>query len=136
MNPLASNVLAWLLTYLIHSTVLLGVAWLVTRRWRLEPSASDLLWKVALLAGLVTGTIQSRLELSTPAAVRLPPPVATAPQGPQLTEPATPATEAPLTPDSRPGSVNQTLPSLPLVLVLLWGVDGRVDRKSTRLNSS
>ena len=122
MNPIASNVLAWLLTYLIHSTVLLGVAWLVTRRWRLEPAASDLLWKVALLAGLVTGTIQSRLELSTPAAVRLPPPVATAPQGPQLTEPATPATEAPLTPDSRPGSVNQTLPSLPLVLVLLWGV--------------
>ena len=122
MNPIASNVLAWLLTYLIHSTVLLGVAWLVTRRWRLEPAATELLWKVALLAPLVTGTIQSRLELSTPAAVRLPPPVATAPQGPQLTEPATPATEAPLTPDSRPGSVNQTLPSLPLVLVLLWGV--------------
>ena len=48
----------WLLTYAIHSTALLGIAWLVTRRFRLEPGASDILWKVALLAGLVTGTIQ------------------------------------------------------------------------------
>ena len=30
MNAIASSLLAWLLTYLIHSTVLLGVAWLVT----------------------------------------------------------------------------------------------------------
>ncbi|PYP73568.1 MAG: hypothetical protein DMD25_16360, partial [Gemmatimonadetes bacterium] len=70
--PLASSLFAWLLTYLIHSTVLLGVAWLVTRRRRLEPGVSDLLWKVALLASLVTGTIQARLRLSTPAAVTLP----------------------------------------------------------------
>ena len=82
MNPLASSLLAWLLTYLIHSTVLLGLAWVVTRRWRLEPAASDLLWKVALLAGLVTGTIQSRLELATPAAVTLS--VAARPQAPTL----------------------------------------------------
>src|SRR5207245_11574975 len=74
MSALPSSLLAWLLTYLIHSTVLLGVAWAVTRRGRLEPAASDLLWKVALLAGLVTGTIQSRLELSTPSAVTLPVP--------------------------------------------------------------
>ena len=51
---------AWLLTYLIHSTVLLGLVWLVTRRRRLEPAVSELLWKVAILAGLVTGAIQSR----------------------------------------------------------------------------
>src|SRR5438067_998251 len=70
MSALASSLLAWLLTYLIHSTVLLGVAWLVTRRRRLEPAASDVLWKVALLAGLLTGTIQSRLDLSAPAAER------------------------------------------------------------------
>src|SRR2546426_11572527 len=76
--PLASSLFAWLLTYLIHSTVLLGIAWLVTRRRRLEPAASDLLWKVALLASLVTGTIQARLRLSTPATVTLP--IATMPQ--------------------------------------------------------
>src|SRR6266496_3639678 len=104
MNPLASSLLAWLLTYLIHSTVLLGVAWFVTRRRRLEPAVSDLLWKVALLAGLVTGTVQSRLEPAMPAAVTLS--VAAQPQAPTLGQPAAPATEAPETMGSRPGSVN------------------------------
>ena len=121
--PLASSLFAWLLTYLIHSTVLLGVAWLVTRRRRLDPAASDLLWKVALLASLVTGTIQSHLQLSTPAAVTLP--VATLPQAAPVSAPAAPAAQAPLTPGLRPGSVNPTPPgtqSLPLVVVLLWGV--------------
>ncbi len=124
MSP--SSLLAWLLTYLIHSTVLLGLAWLVTRRWRLEPAASDLLWKVALLAGLVTGTIQSRLELATPAAVRLP--VATVPQIQPLNQPTGSATMTPVdpaTPGSRPGSADPKVsrgPSLPLVVVLLWGV--------------
>ncbi len=125
MSALASSLLAWLLTYLIHSTVLLGVAWLVTRRRRLEPAASDLLWKVALLAGLLTGTIQSRLDLSAPAAVTLP--AATLPRTAALGQPAAPATEDPVgpgTPGSRPGSVGPTpsrAPSLPLVVVLLWG---------------
>src|SRR5438093_11915098 len=125
MSALASSLLAWLLTYLIHSTVLLGVAWLVTRRRRLEPAASDVLWKVALLAGLLTGTIQSRLDLSAPAAVTLP--AATPPRTAALGRPAAPATEDPVnpgTPGSRPGSVGPTpsrAPSLPLVVVLLWG---------------
>jgi HEAT repeat protein/beta-lactamase regulating signal transducer with metallopeptidase domain len=128
MNALASSLLAWLLTYAIHSTVLLGVAWFVTRRWRLEPSASDLLWKIALLAPLVTGTIQSRLDLSTPAAVRLP--VVTVPQAP-VSEPAADPGRQPgaadpgrqpggsETPGYRPGLAG---PSLPFVLVLLWAV--------------
>src|SRR5439155_15609356 len=126
MSALASSLLAWLLTYLIHSTVLLGVAWAVTRRRRLEPGASDLLWKVALLAGLVTGTIQSQLALSTPAAVTLP--VATLPQAARLKQPAG-ATD----PGRNPGVFENTgasvtgqspsrAPSLPLVVVLLWGV--------------
>src|SRR6266566_7758508 len=125
MSALASSLLAWLLTYLIHSTVLLGVAWLVTRRRRLEPAASDLLWKVAHLAGLLTGTIQSRLDLSAPAAVTLP--AATPPRTAALGQPAAPATEDPVNPGipgSRPGSVGPTpsrAPALPLVVVLLWG---------------
>ncbi|HEV8263830.1 MAG TPA: HEAT repeat domain-containing protein [Gemmatimonadales bacterium] len=133
MNALSSTLLAWLLTYLIHSTVLLGVAWLVTRRLRLDPAASDVLWKVALLAPLITGTIQSRLELATPQAVRLP---ATQPATPDpgrqadVTDPGRqPGVEAapgtPDTPGLRPGSGNPTpsrAPSLPLVVVLLWGV--------------
>ena len=134
--PLASSMFAWLLTYLIHSSALLGLAWLVTRRRRLEPAASDLIWKVALLAGLVTGTIQSRLDLATPGAVTLP--VATVPQAASLNQPAAPTDPGrepgvhgntgtqdpanPETPGLRPGSVNtpSRAPSLPLVVVLLW----------------
>src|SRR5436190_1942354 len=123
-TPLASSLFAWLLTYLIHSTALLGLVWLVTRRGRLEPAASDLLWKVALLASLVTGTVQSRLALSTPAALTLP--VATLPQAAPLNQPAAPAGDA-----ANPGvrspvrevtaASPSRAPSLPLVVVLLWG---------------
>ena len=116
---------AWLLTYLIHSTVLLGLVWVVTRRGRVEPAVAELLWKVALLAGLVTGTIQARLELRTPAAVTLP-----------AARPATPtdlgrqpgvATPAPTDAGRQPGVGSAVAsashgPSLPLVLVLLWGL--------------
>ena len=117
---------AWLLTYLIHSSVLLGLVWLVTRRGRLEPAVSDLLWKVALLAGLVTGTIQSRLQLSTPTAVML----SVAPTDPGrepgvgAAAPTDPGREPrvgaaiPTDPGREPG----VGPSLPLVVVLLWGL--------------
>ena len=131
MNAISSTLLAWLLTYLIHSTVLLGIAWLVTRGRRLEPAASDLLWKVALLAPLITGTIQSRLELATPAAVRLP--VASVPQVAPPVDPGTAETPglrptagtAGGSPLGRPGLTNPTPasgPSLPLVVVVLWGL--------------
>src|SRR5881394_3848831 len=114
--PLASSMFAWLLTYLIHSSALLGLAWLVTRRRRLEPAAADLLWKVALVAGLVTGTIQSRLALSTPAAV-------TFPAAPSVVEPnAVRNNESPVRPTaehtftSRTSTTSTALfaPSLPL----------------------
>ncbi len=124
MTAFTSSLFAWLLTYLIHSTVLLGLAWLVTRRLRLEPAASDLLWKVALLAGLVTGTIQSRLQLTPPAAVTLP--VATLPQAAPLGQPAAPAANAANPSVQQPlrqsaGAPVSSGPSLPLVVVLLWG---------------
>jgi HEAT repeat protein/beta-lactamase regulating signal transducer with metallopeptidase domain len=118
--------LAWLLTYTIHSTVLLGIAWLVTRRFRLEPAASDLLWKVALLASLVTGTIQSRLELRTPAAMTLP--AAALPRVQPVNVPSV-ATPAPETGTGGVGAVGGSttttaarLPSLAVVVVLLWSV--------------
>src|SRR2546429_308876 len=122
--PLASSMFAWLLTYLIHSSALLGLAWLVTRRRRLEPAASDLIWKVALLAGLVTGTIQSRLDLGTPGAVTLP--AAASPAAPIVREPATvPSNESPVgttSPTSRTSTTSAAprAPSLPLIVVLLW----------------
>src|ERR671925_197935 len=114
---------AWLLTYLIHSTVLLGLVWLVTRRGRLEPAASELLWKVALVAGLVTGTIQSRLQVAPPAAVTLP--AAALPAAPTVSEPGVvPAVEhiSRTSPTSATSTTSTSGPSLPLVAVLLWGV--------------
>jgi HEAT repeat protein/beta-lactamase regulating signal transducer with metallopeptidase domain len=119
-----NSLFTWLLTYAIHSTLLLGLAWVVTRRFRLEPAASDLVWKVALLAGLVTGTIQSRLELRTPTSMTLPaaalPHVAPAPVSPPSVP--TPETGTPDVGEVR-GSASGTsrAPSLPLVVVLLWG---------------
>src|SRR6266436_3268877 len=122
MTSLTSSLLAWLLTYLIHSTALLGIAWLVTRGRRLEPAAADLLWKVALLAPLITGTIQSRFELATPAAVRLP--VATAPQAPSVAEPSIdPSNQSIVRQTTSTTSTTSTNGlSLPLVVVLLWSV--------------
>lgn len=49
---------SWLLTYLLHSTLLLGAAWLATQRWLRLPSIRDLVWKSALLGGLVTASLQ------------------------------------------------------------------------------
>src|SRR5437868_1514476 len=121
--PIASSLLAWLLTYLIRSTVLLGVAWLVTRRRRLEPAAVEVLWKVALVAGLVTGTIQSRLQRGTHTAVTLP--AAASPAAPGVREPAiVPGNESPVgttSPTSRTSTTSAALrAALPLLTVLLW----------------
>ena len=126
-SPLASSLFAWLLTYLIHSTVLLGGAWLVTRRRRLEPAVTDLLWKVALLASLVTGTMQTRLRLSTPAAVTLP--VAGVPRPATPSLPAVPLRDP--TADSSAsskarepaGASASRVPALALVQHLLSGAD-------------
>jgi HEAT repeat protein/beta-lactamase regulating signal transducer with metallopeptidase domain len=122
-----NGLLTWLLTYAIHSTILLGIAGLATRRLRLDPGASDILWKVALLASLVTGTIQSRLELRTTPAMTLP--TAALPQVAPVNEPP----PSPVGPVLDAGTSNVAAvhgsaatvttraPSLPLVAVLLWG---------------
>jgi len=53
------HVLVWLLTYLLHSTLLLGAVWLLTRRMSTRAAAArEALWKTALLGGLVTASLQ------------------------------------------------------------------------------
>ncbi|HEU4456000.1 MAG TPA: hypothetical protein VFR81_23240, partial [Longimicrobium sp.] len=52
---------AWLLTYLVHSTLLIGAAWAVSRRVR-RMAVHDLLWKVALVGGVATATLQLALR--------------------------------------------------------------------------
>ncbi len=54
----AAVVLSWLLTYAIHSTILLALA--AVAAWRLADQQAwlDLIWKTALIAPLVTATVQ------------------------------------------------------------------------------
>lgn len=52
-------VACWLLTYAVHSTVLIGLAVLLTRLGTFrEARAQDLLWKGALVGGLLTASVQ------------------------------------------------------------------------------
>ena len=45
----------WLLTYSVHSSLLLGSAWILSRKL---PRLGDGLWKTALLGGLLTSSLQ------------------------------------------------------------------------------
>lgn len=53
---------AWLGTYLVHSTVLLGAAWFVTRIVG-SPRRREVVWRAALLGGLATASVQVGLDL-------------------------------------------------------------------------
>jgi beta-lactamase regulating signal transducer with metallopeptidase domain len=50
---------AWLLTYLVHSTLILVATWLVTSRRRMTDASRDILWKTALVGGIATASIQT-----------------------------------------------------------------------------
>jgi beta-lactamase regulating signal transducer with metallopeptidase domain len=52
----AGWVLAWLGTYLLHSTLLLGGAWIASRVIR-SPGVRDALWKTAVAGAIVTSTL-------------------------------------------------------------------------------
>ena len=62
--------LGWLLTYAVHSTVLLGGAWWLARRLR-TAIARDLLWKTALFGALVTATVQGGLGIRPAGSISL-----------------------------------------------------------------
>lgn len=54
------TLLAWLLTYAIHSCFLIGTVWVITSLRSIRSNRlKDLLWKTAVIGGLVTATIQS-----------------------------------------------------------------------------
>ena len=52
---------AWLLTYLIHSTVILLVAWLVTSRGGVSDTVREVVWKFALVGGILTASVQTAI---------------------------------------------------------------------------
>jgi beta-lactamase regulating signal transducer with metallopeptidase domain len=55
----ASDAIAWVITYLLHSTLLLGGAWLASRRLsRWSVRAEEAVWRFALVGGLVTASLQ------------------------------------------------------------------------------
>jgi beta-lactamase regulating signal transducer with metallopeptidase domain len=58
LERLSPFVAAWLLTYAVHSTLLLGIVWLACTPARLRSNAlKDLLWKAAVIGGIVTPTL-------------------------------------------------------------------------------
>ncbi|HJP84369.1 MAG TPA: M56 family metallopeptidase [Gemmatimonadaceae bacterium] len=58
-----STALAWLLTYAIHSTVLLALVWVLVRVRRWSPAATELLWKSAMVGAIVTASAQLALDV-------------------------------------------------------------------------
>jgi hypothetical protein len=58
LDASSAVVLAWLLTYAIHSTILLAVAAAIASRFADEHAWLDLVWKTALLGPLVTASLQ------------------------------------------------------------------------------
>lgn len=62
-GTISSNALAWLLTYAIHSSILLSLAWLLVRARRWSPGGAELLWKSAMLGAIVTASAQLSLDL-------------------------------------------------------------------------
>jgi beta-lactamase regulating signal transducer with metallopeptidase domain len=80
--PVVQPVLAWLLTYAVHSTALLGSVWLLCRLLRNRALwLQDSLWKMALVGGIVTASVQmaagvqplaGRIPLATAHAVAAP----------------------------------------------------------------
>src|SRR5688572_2157063 len=51
-------VAAWLATYALHSTLLLGAAWALTRWVVRAHGAREVIWKAALLGGLLSASVQ------------------------------------------------------------------------------
>jgi Zn-dependent protease with chaperone function len=62
-SELVGTTLSWMLTYLIHSTILILAVWLLCRgikpiAEKISPSAENLGWKLALVGAFVTATVQ------------------------------------------------------------------------------
>ena len=58
LDAASAMVLSWLLTYAIHSTILLAIAALAARRLADQHAWLDLIWKTALIAPLMTWALR------------------------------------------------------------------------------
>jgi beta-lactamase regulating signal transducer with metallopeptidase domain len=63
MSIVIDILFVWLLTYLLHSSILLGLAWLLEQTGQLShPRFAENVWRVALCGGLVTASLQMLLH--------------------------------------------------------------------------
>lgn len=69
---MSAVIAAWSVNYLLHSTLLIGTVWLAAR-WIRSASARDTLWKVALLGGLLTASLQTFAPAETVVPAAAPP---------------------------------------------------------------
>lgn len=61
------GMMEWLLTYAVHSTVLIGSIWILTTLISKIPlSVKETLWKVGLVGGLFTASVQSLAGVASP----------------------------------------------------------------------
>lgn len=59
------DVLAWMFTYLLHSTVLITAVWVLTRVMsKLSLDTKETMWRVALFGGLLTSVVQAGFGLT------------------------------------------------------------------------
>lgn len=56
LNPASAVVTGWILTFLLHSTLLLGGAWLFLRFRDVRPAWEEMLWKLAVFVPVLTAT--------------------------------------------------------------------------------
>ncbi|MES2179704.1 MAG: M56 family metallopeptidase [Gemmatimonadota bacterium] len=70
-TSISAAALAWLLTYAVHSTVLLGSALLLVRVRRWTPAAAEILWKTAMVGSILTATLQLQLDVRPAGTVSL-----------------------------------------------------------------
>jgi beta-lactamase regulating signal transducer with metallopeptidase domain len=141
-EPIALT-LSWMLTYLIHSTILVLSVWLICRgirplAKRIGPSGENLGWKLALVGAFVSASVQvaaginpalGALELEAgPKVVERAPALESQPQRVLRTRPGTPTDEGEVVmlgagPDaqtSSPASVVEPAPLWPKLLVGAW----------------
>lgn len=118
----------WLLTYAVHSTVLLVLAWVATSRVS-SHRVRETLWKTALFGGFFTATGQSVLQVS-PLAGRMVVPAAALPEA-TGTEPlglasgaiaSRPVVEAVTGDVSSPITAPPALPRPGTLVLLGWGL--------------
>jgi len=56
LDPASAAVASWILTFLLHSTLLLGGAWLLLRFRDVRPAWEEILWRLAVLVPVLTAT--------------------------------------------------------------------------------